>query len=124
MLDVGCGGGILADAMSRSGAAVTGIDLAAKALRVAQLHALEAQTVGVTYREISAEGLAAEQAGSFDRLRGGLVGGSDCTGSTTEALFSPRDDRRRRDLDLPARPGACRECVDAALEPCCELCAD
>ena len=54
--------------MARSGAAVTGIDLAAKALRVAQLHALEAQTVGVTYREISAEGLAAEQAGSFDTV--------------------------------------------------------
>ena len=68
VLDVGCGGGILADAMARSGAAVTGIDLAAKALRVAQLHALEAQTVGVTYREISAEGLAAEQAGSFDTV--------------------------------------------------------
>ena len=66
VLDVGCGGGILADAMARSGAVVTGIDLAAKALRVAQLHALEAHTVGVTYREISAEGLAAEQAGKFD----------------------------------------------------------
>ncbi|MCX7224659.1 MAG: bifunctional 2-polyprenyl-6-hydroxyphenol methylase/3-demethylubiquinol 3-O-methyltransferase UbiG [Burkholderiales bacterium] len=68
VLDVGCGGGILADAMARSGAAVTGIDLAAKALRVAQLHALEAQTTGVQYREISAEGLAAEQAGSFDTV--------------------------------------------------------
>ena len=66
VLDVGCGGGILADAMARAGAVVTGIDLAAKALRVAQLHALEAQTTGVIYREISAEGLAAEQAGSFD----------------------------------------------------------
>ena len=66
VLDVGCGGGILADAMARAGAAVIGIDLAAKALRVAQLHALEAQTSGVHYREISAEGLAAEQAGSFD----------------------------------------------------------
>ena len=66
VLDVGCGGGILADAMARSGAVVTGIDLAAKALRVAQLHALEAQTVGVTYLEISAEGLAAEKAGKFD----------------------------------------------------------
>ena len=66
VLDVGCGGGILADAMARVGAAVTGIDLAAKALRVAQLHALEAQTTGVHYREICAEGLAAEQAGSFD----------------------------------------------------------
>ena len=68
VLDVGCGGDILADAMARAGAVVTGIDLAAKALRVAQLHALEAQTTGVHYREISAEGLAAEQAGSFDTV--------------------------------------------------------
>jgi 2-polyprenyl-6-hydroxyphenyl methylase/3-demethylubiquinone-9 3-methyltransferase len=66
VLDVGCGGGILADAMARGGAVVTGIDLAGKALRVAQLHALEAQTAGLQYREISAEALAAEQAGSFD----------------------------------------------------------
>ena len=44
VLDVGCGGGILADAMARRGAEVLGIDLATKALRVAQLHALEAQT--------------------------------------------------------------------------------
>jgi 2-polyprenyl-6-hydroxyphenyl methylase/3-demethylubiquinone-9 3-methyltransferase len=66
VLDVGCGGGILADAMARGGATVTGIDLAGKALRVAQLHALEAQTAGLQYREISAEALAAEQAGSFD----------------------------------------------------------
>ena len=65
-LDVGCGGGILADAMARRGARVTGIDLATKPLRVAQLHALEAQTPNVSYREISAEDLAAEQAGSFD----------------------------------------------------------
>ncbi|MCB2042969.1 MAG: 3-demethylubiquinone-9 3-O-methyltransferase, partial [Rhodoferax sp.] len=65
-LDVGCGGGILADAMARRGAQVTGIDLATKPLRVAQLHALEAQTPNVSYREISAEDLAAEQAGSFD----------------------------------------------------------
>ena len=65
-LDIGCGGGILADAMARRGAQVLGIDLATKALRVAQLHALEAQTPRVSYREISAEELAAEQAGSFD----------------------------------------------------------
>ena len=65
-LDVGCGGGILADAMARQGAQVLGIDLATKALRVAQLHALEAQTPNVQYREISAEALAAEQSGSFD----------------------------------------------------------
>jgi 2-polyprenyl-6-hydroxyphenyl methylase/3-demethylubiquinone-9 3-methyltransferase len=52
--------------MARGGAVVTGIDLAGKALRVAQLHALEAQTAGLQYREISAEALAAEQAGNFD----------------------------------------------------------
>ena len=66
VLDVGCGGGILADAMARKGADVLGIDLSTKALKVAQLHALEAQTEGVQYREISAEALAAEQPGSFD----------------------------------------------------------
>ncbi len=66
VLDVGCGGGILADAMARRGAEVLGIDLATKALRVAQLHALEVQTSGVQYREISAEALAVEQPVSFD----------------------------------------------------------
>ena len=66
VLDVGCGGGILADSMARIGADVLGIDLAGKALKVAQLHALEAQTEGVQYQEISAEALAAEQPGSFD----------------------------------------------------------
>ena len=66
VLDVGCGGGILADAMARKGADVLGIDLASKALKVAQLHAIEAQTEGVRYQEVSAEGLAAEQANQFD----------------------------------------------------------
>lgn len=66
VLDVGCGGGILADSMARKGAQVLGVDLADKALRVAQLHALEAQTQGVSYREISAEALAAEAPGTFD----------------------------------------------------------
>ncbi|RYG12516.1 MAG: bifunctional 2-polyprenyl-6-hydroxyphenol methylase/3-demethylubiquinol 3-O-methyltransferase UbiG, partial [Burkholderiales bacterium] len=66
VLDVGCGGGILADSMARKGAQVLGIDLAAKALKVAQLHALEAQTPNVVYREVSVEALAAEQPGSFD----------------------------------------------------------
>ncbi len=66
VLDVGCGGGILADAMARAGAVVTGIDLATKALKVAQLHALEAQTPHVSYREISAEALAIEQPGHYD----------------------------------------------------------
>lgn len=66
VLDVGCGGGILADAMARKGADVLGIDLSVKALRVAQLHALEASTPRVDYREVSTEDLAAEQPGSFD----------------------------------------------------------
>lgn len=66
VLDVGCGGGILSDAMARKGGQVLGIDLGDKALKVAQLHALEAQTHGVQYREVSAEDLAAEQPGAFD----------------------------------------------------------
>jgi 2-polyprenyl-6-hydroxyphenyl methylase/3-demethylubiquinone-9 3-methyltransferase len=68
VLDVGCGGGILSDAMARKGAQVVGIDLAAKALRVAQLHALEAATPNVEYREISAEALADREPESFDAV--------------------------------------------------------
>jgi 2-polyprenyl-6-hydroxyphenyl methylase/3-demethylubiquinone-9 3-methyltransferase len=66
VLDVGCGGGVLSDAMARTGAQVTGIDLAGKALKVASLRALDAQTPNVTYREVSAEALAEEQPGTFD----------------------------------------------------------
>jgi 2-polyprenyl-6-hydroxyphenyl methylase/3-demethylubiquinone-9 3-methyltransferase len=66
VLDVGCGGGILSDSMARRGAKVTGIDLASKALKVAQLHALEAATPNVQYLETSVEALAAEQPASFD----------------------------------------------------------
>ena len=66
VLDVGCGGGILADSMARKGADVTGIDLASKSLRVAQLHALETGTPNIQYREVSVEALAQEQPASFD----------------------------------------------------------
>ena len=66
VLDIGCGGGILSDAMARAGATVTGIDLAGKSLKVAQLHALESQNPNVSYREISAEALAAETPAQFD----------------------------------------------------------
>ena len=66
VLDVGCGGGILTDAMARTGAQALGIDLATKSLKVAQLHALEAQTPNVQYREVAVEALAAEQPASFD----------------------------------------------------------
>lgn len=68
VLDVGCGGGILADSMARKGANVLGIDLATKALRVAQLHALEAGTPNIEYREVSVEALAAEQPAGFDAV--------------------------------------------------------
>ncbi|MCZ2290521.1 MAG: bifunctional 2-polyprenyl-6-hydroxyphenol methylase/3-demethylubiquinol 3-O-methyltransferase UbiG [Burkholderiales bacterium] len=66
VLDVGCGGGILAEAMAVRGATVTGIDMASKPLGVAQLHALESGVENLDYREISAEALAAEAAGTFD----------------------------------------------------------
>ena len=66
VLDVGCGGGILSDSMARQGAQVLGIDLSTKALKVAQLHALEAATANVAYREISVEDLAVERPASFD----------------------------------------------------------
>jgi 2-polyprenyl-6-hydroxyphenyl methylase / 3-demethylubiquinone-9 3-methyltransferase len=66
VLDVGCGGGILAEAMAQRAAHVTGIDMAARPLGVARLHALEAGVRNIDYREVATEALAAERAGSFD----------------------------------------------------------
>ena len=67
VLDVGCGGGILAESMARRGAAhVLGIDLATKPLKVARLHALEAGVENVDYREVAAEALAGERPADFD----------------------------------------------------------
>ena len=63
--DIGCGGGILSESMAREGALVTAIDLSEKALKVAQLHALESGTT-VDYRLQSAEQLAAASPGAFD----------------------------------------------------------
>ena len=65
VLDGGCGGGILAEAMSGRGARVLGIDLAGKPLQVARLHALESGA-RLDYRAISAEALAEEQPGQYD----------------------------------------------------------
>ena len=65
VLDVGCGGGILAESMAARGAVVTGIDLGDKPLKVAQLHLLESGQ-SVDYRLISAEDLALERPRSFD----------------------------------------------------------
>jgi 2-polyprenyl-6-hydroxyphenyl methylase/3-demethylubiquinone-9 3-methyltransferase len=65
-VDVGCGGGILSDSMAHRGAQVLGIDLASKALKVAELHALEAGTPNIAYREVAVEALALESPESFD----------------------------------------------------------
>ena len=65
IVDVGCGGGILAEAMAHKGATVTGIDLAEKPLKVAMLHGMESGSA-VNYRLVSAEALAAEAPASFD----------------------------------------------------------
>lgn len=65
ILDIGCGGGILAESMAAKGATVTGIDLADKPLKVAMLHRMETGS-GVDYRLVSAEDLAAELPGAFD----------------------------------------------------------
>jgi 2-polyprenyl-6-hydroxyphenyl methylase/3-demethylubiquinone-9 3-methyltransferase len=65
VLDVGCGGGILSEAMARAGARVLGIDLSQAVLDVAELHALESK-VSLEYRLIPVEELAQERAASFD----------------------------------------------------------
>ena len=66
VLDVGCGGGILAEAMARKGADVLGIDMADKPLKVAQLHALESGIEKVSYRQVPVEQLAEERPSGFD----------------------------------------------------------
>jgi len=65
VLDVGCGGGILAEAMAGAGATVSGIDLSEKALKVAKLHLFESGQ-SVDYQLVSAEDFAAQHAGEFD----------------------------------------------------------
>ena len=64
-LDIGCGGGILTEAMARRGARVKGIDLSEKALKVAQLHLHESR-LAVEYEAVSAEDLAARSPGAYD----------------------------------------------------------
>ena len=65
VLDVGCGGGLLCEALARAGAKVTGIDLAPGMIEVARLHATE-QALDIDYRVASAESLAESAAGAFD----------------------------------------------------------
>lgn len=65
VLDIGCGGGLASEGMAALGATVTGIDLSEKALAVARLHLFESE-LSVSYRQISAEDMAAEVPASFD----------------------------------------------------------
>lgn len=65
IVDIGCGGGILSEALARQGADVTAIDLADASLTVARLHQLESG-LDIDYRKISAESLAAQEAGQYD----------------------------------------------------------
>ncbi|MFP5441745.1 MAG: bifunctional 2-polyprenyl-6-hydroxyphenol methylase/3-demethylubiquinol 3-O-methyltransferase UbiG [Gammaproteobacteria bacterium] len=65
VIDVGCGGGILAESMARRGAVVTGIDMGGAPLEVARLHA-QKEGVSLEYRQGTAEELAAERAGQYD----------------------------------------------------------
>jgi 2-polyprenyl-6-hydroxyphenyl methylase/3-demethylubiquinone-9 3-methyltransferase len=65
VVDIGCGGGILAESMARKGADVTGIDLSDKALKVADLHSLESG-IQVRYEKIAAEDLAERETASYD----------------------------------------------------------
>ena len=67
VLDVGCGGGLLSEALARAGAEVTAIDLADDLVKVARLHGLESG-VKVDYRVQPVEGLATEQPGAFDAI--------------------------------------------------------
>ena len=67
VLDVGCGAGLLSEALAKEGAQVTATDLAPELIKVAKLHRLESQ-VSVDYRLQSVESLAAEQPGSFDAI--------------------------------------------------------
>lgn len=65
VLDVGCGGGILSEAMAHRGATVSGIDMGEAPLAVAQLHSLESG-VSINYRQITAEELSEQEAGTYD----------------------------------------------------------
>ncbi|MCL4165454.1 UNVERIFIED_CONTAM: hypothetical protein GTU68_017808 [Idotea baltica] len=66
IIDVGCGGGILAESIALRGADTLGIDMGAAPLSVAELHALESGVENIAYRKVTVEEIATEQAESFD----------------------------------------------------------
>ena len=68
VLDIGCGGGILTEALAHRGARVTGIDMTDAPLKVARLHALDSGLEGIDYRQMTAEALAEEAPGQFDAI--------------------------------------------------------
>jgi len=103
VLDVGCGGGILSEAMCSAGASVTGIDVGEKPLKVAQMHLLESN-LDVEYRNITVEELAEERAHEYDvitcmdaagidraHIMGASMGGRSCRTS----LSTIRQSRHR-----------------------------
>jgi 2-polyprenyl-6-hydroxyphenyl methylase / 3-demethylubiquinone-9 3-methyltransferase len=67
ILDVGCGGGILSEALAKAGAQVTGLDLSEASLQVARKHA-QSQNLQIDYRYESVQQIADEQAGSFEAV--------------------------------------------------------
>jgi 2-polyprenyl-6-hydroxyphenyl methylase/3-demethylubiquinone-9 3-methyltransferase len=67
VVDVGCGGGILSEALAQKGALVTGIDMAEQSLQIAQLHAIE-NGLDIDYQQRTAEDMAANHAGEFDAV--------------------------------------------------------
>lgn len=67
ILDIGCGGGILSEAMAKTGAQVTGIDLSQASIEAARGHA-QSQGLSIDYRVVSAEEIAQSQAGTFDAV--------------------------------------------------------
>ncbi|WP_028671404.1 bifunctional 2-polyprenyl-6-hydroxyphenol methylase/3-demethylubiquinol 3-O-methyltransferase UbiG [Saccharospirillum impatiens] len=68
VLDIGCGGGILTEALAHRGAVVTGIDMTDAPLKVARLHALDSGLENINYRQMTAEALAGEAPGQFDAI--------------------------------------------------------
>lgn len=67
LIDVGCGGGILSEALAKSGAEVTGIDMGEAPLNIARLHAMEAG-LNIHYQQRTAEDMASQHAGEFDAV--------------------------------------------------------